>query len=450
MAFPSDFYWGAATSSYQVEGDRPEDGRGECIWRRFSHTPGKVKNGDTGDIACDHLHLVKVDIALMKYLNFNAYRFSVSWPRVLPRGTGDVYSKGMDFYDRLVDDLLEENITPFLTLYHWDLPQALQDRGGWENPDSVQWFADYADVVTRRLGDRVQHWATHNEPAVVAYVGNLIGAHAPGKTDPQAAFRVAHHLLLSHGAGMGVIRANAPRVQAGIVLDIIPYHPASSSEADAQAARRYDGFQNRWFLDPIFRGEYPADMVEIFGDALRGLDLEAVKAAAVPIDFMGVNYYRRYVIQSAPGGWLAGQVIDLPGVPVTEMGWEVYPQGLTDSLVRIAREYPTVDLYVTENGAAYEDVVPLDGRLPAVIEDPERSRYIQQHISAIDAAVQQDAPLKGYFAWSFLDNFEWGEGYSKRFGLVYVDFPTQRRVFKRSALDYREWILRQRQPARAL
>ncbi len=444
MTFPQDFVWGAATASYQIEGSQGEGGRGECIWQRFSHTPGNVKNGDTGDIACDHLNRYQADVALMKSLGLRGYRFSVSWPRVLPQGTGEINAQGLDFYDRLVDALLAEKITPYLTLYHWDLPQALQDRGdGWENPDIVGWFADYADVVSRRLGDRVKHWATHNEPAVVAFVGNLIGRHAPGKMDPIAAYRVAHHVLLSHGAAIPVIRQNVPDAQAGIVVDIIPYHPAADSEADAKAVSLYDAFQNRWFLDPLFKGEYPADLVAVLGDTLDGIDLASVKAAAVPIDFLGINYYRRNVIAANPDGWLGGEIVPVEGAEITEMNWEVYPAGLTESLVRVWQDYAPAALYVTENGAAFPENLPLDGTLPSIIEDPRRTAYYESHFAAVEEAISQGVPMKGYFAWSLLDNFEWGEGYSKRFGIIYVDFPTQRRILKRSAHFYRDWIASQ-------
>jgi beta-glucosidase len=445
MQFPKDFLWGAATASYQIEGAAREYGRGECIWTRFSHTPGKTYNGDTGDVACDHLHRYEGDIALMRQLGLQTYRFSISWPRVIPAGTGAPNPEGLEFYDRLIDALLTNGIAPYMTLYHWDLPQALQDRGGgWENPDSVNWFADYAELVTRRYGDRVKNWITHNEPWCTAFLGNLIGIHAPGKQDAPAAFKVAHHLLLSHGAAMGVIRRNVAESYAGIALNPAPVHPASYRPADHTAARLADGMRNRWFLDPLYNGHYPADLVEHLNaqGALDGLDLDAVRAANVPTDFLGVNFYNRDIVAATdnPAMPWDGVKPDYPGVEFTAMGWEVYAPSFTELLVRLWREYAPAALYITENGAAYPDAPP-DGT--GVVEDSARVAYIQRHLSAAADAIAQGVPLRGYFVWSFMDNFEWAEGYSKRFGVVYVDYPTQARTFKRSALVYRDLIAAQ-------
>ncbi|MCB9450606.1 MAG: beta-glucosidase [Anaerolineaceae bacterium] len=440
MIFPKDFLWGAATASYQIEGSDLKDGRGECIWYRFSHTPGMVVNGDTGDVACDHYHRYREDVTLMKELGLQAYRFSTSWPRVLPEGTGKVNPQGLDFYNRLVDEVLEAGIRPFLTLYHWDLPQALQDKGGWENPDSVKWFADYAQTMVDSLGDRVKDWITLNEPFVVAFVGNLFGAHAPGKRDARAAYHVAHHLLLAHGAAVPVIRQHVPDARVGITLDLGYFESPSTNEADQQAARREDGFKNRWFLEPVFNGVYPADMVAWLGDTLQGIDLDAVKAAAVPIDFLGINYYTRNLFVEGDSGLLRTRQVMAESNPRTAMGWEIYPDGLRSLLVRVAKEYAPPVIYVTENGAAFDDPAPANG----VVDDPRRVAYLQDHFAAAAQAIEQGAPLQGYFVWSLLDNFEWAEGYNRRFGIIHIDYATQRRTFKQSARYYQQLIAAQK------
>lgn len=433
---PPDFLWGAATASYQIEGAVHEDGRGESIWDRFSHTPGAVMNGDTGDVACDHYHRAGDDIGIMGELGLGAYRFSVAWPRVLPDGTGAINGAGLDFYDRLVDALLATGITPFVTLYHWDLPQVLQDRGGWANRESVQWFREYVEAVSRRLGDRVKHWITHNEPWVVAVIGNLMGRHAPGLTDLPTTVRVAHHLLLSHGEAVPVLRANSgPGARVGITLNLNHVDPASDTEADRAAAERHDQFQNRWFLDPVFRAEYPAQLLAHF--AARGAtppvepgDLERI---AVPIDFLGVNNYFRSVIAAGPRGDGTDDLEVKPDTSsYTATEWEIWPDGLRQLLVRLHRDYAPPALYVTENGAAFDDVLESDGH----VHDPARVGYLRDHLRACRQAIAEGAPLKGYFVWSLLDNFEWGEGYAKRFGIVYVDYPSQRRTVKDSGLYY--------------
>jgi len=443
MAFPKDFVWGTATSSFQIEGGGLDYGRGESIWDRFSQTPGKVVNGDTGMVAVDHIHRFSDDIGLMRDLGVDAYRFSVSWPRVLPAGRGEINEQGLDFYDSLIDRLLEANITPYLTLYHWDLPQALQDRGGWENPDSVAWFADYADLISRALGDRVKHWITHNEPFVVSMVGNLFGAHAPGKIDPLAAYTVAHHLLLSHGAAVPRIRQNSANAEVGITLDQTYSVPRTSSHEDRLAARRFAAFHNDWFLEPVFRGVYPADLLaylEPFG-IFANVDLSAIKQAQVPMDFLGVNYYTRNIVHheadSLPlqlGFWQPD------GVEQTAMGWEVYPDGLLHTLVYLHNAYYPPKIYITENGCAYHDEAPLNG----VVHDPKRKAYFQGHLDAVSNAIDLGVPVAGYFAWSLMDNFEWAEGYAKRFGLYHVDFATQQRTPKESALYYRDRIAQER------
>ena len=432
-SFPADFTWGAATASYQIEGAVHEGGRGESVWDRFSHTPGKVRGGDTGDVACDFYHRYPQDVRLMKELGLGAFRFSIAWPRVLPQGRGAVNKSGLDFYDRLVDALLEQGIEPFATLFHWDTPQALEDEGGWTSRETAKAFVEYADAVVSRLGDRVTYWATHNEPWVHAWLGHSWGWHAPGRTSEADAVAAAHHLLLAHGWAVDAIRRAAPDAQVGIVLDLSHVYPASASPEDEAAAWQVDGSGNRWFLDPIFRGSYPADLLErnaIVAPLVHDGDLDAI---SVPIDFVGVNNYRRYLVEASAEG---PRMISDPEHQHTEMGWEVYPDGLHRLLVRLANDYGPAAIYVTENGAAFGDVRVHDG----AVHDPERTSYLESHIAAVGRAVADGAPVKGYFVWSFLDNFEWALGYSKRFGIVYVDYPTLERVPKDSFYWYRDHI----------
>jgi beta-glucosidase len=439
MNFPSDFLWGAATASYQIEGAALEDGRGECIWTRFSHTEGKVKHGHTGDVACDHYHRYAEDVALMQTLGLHAYRFSMAWSRLLPQGTGAINQAGVDFYNRLIDKLLEANITPFITLYHWDLPQALQDRGGWTSAEMPEWFAAYAALAAEQYGDRVKHWITLNEPWCIAFLGHHLGIHAPGIRDEQAAFRAAHHTHLAHGRAVQVLRERLPNAQVGITLNLAPIQPASDDPRDQEAARVFDGVQNRWFLDPVFKGTYPSDVVAHLTarGALDGLDLAAVSLAAQPLDFLGVNYYTRILIRHAPNS-PQGYEIYLPAdVPITDMNWEIYPQGLRDLLLRVHQEYAPPAIYITENGAAFPEPERVEGDL---LEDSARVAYLEQHFNAAAEAIAHGVPLKGYFVWSLLDNFEWAEGYTKRFGIVHVDFATQKRTLKRSALYLKQVI----------
>ncbi len=434
--FPNGFVWGAATASYQIEGAANEDGRGESIWDRFSHTPGNVLNGDTGDVADDHYHRWPQDVALMQSLGLKAYRFSIAWPRVIPDGIGAVNAAGLDFYDRLVDGLLAAGIEPFVTLYHWDLPQALQDRGGWPNRDSVAWFADYVAVVSRRLSDRVRYWITHNEPWVVAFVGHLMGVHAPGMRDPKAALQAAHHLLLSHGQAVSILRRNGNGAQVGITLNLSWVDPASDRPADIEAARRQDGYVNRMFLDPVFKGSYPSDFMELCGDLAPRIEEGDLQQISAPIDFLGVNYYSRSVVADDPNiPILRARAVLPPEAEYTEMGWEVYPEGLYRLLRRLQEDYAPGALYITENGAAFADRVE-DGR----VHDERRVAYLREHFAAAWRAIQEGVPLRGYFVWSLLDNFEWAYGYSKRFGIVYVDYATQERILKDSALFYRDVI----------
>lgn len=440
--FPADFVWGAATSSYQIEGAVTADGRGPSIWDTFAATPGAVRDGTTGAEACDHYRRYAVDVALMRELGLGAYRFSIAWPRVVPGGTGRVETRGLDFYDRLVDALLAAGVTPWATLYHWDLPQPLEDRGGWPVRGTAEAFVPYVEAVTRRLGDRVKHWITHNEPWCASTLGYLTGEHAPGRKEPAAALAAAHHLLLSHGLAVPVIRAHSPGAKVGITLNLTPATPASASEADADAARRFDGTFNRWFLDPVFGRGYPTDVVA--DRAAEGVDaLAAVRpgdldVVAVPADFLGVNYYTRHVARGPEAGNLP-RVVEEPGPEGrTDIGWEVHPESLRALLVRLATEYPPTPLFLTENGAATHDGPGADGR----IADGRRVRYLEGHLMAVAEARAQGVPVHGYFAWSLLDNFEWAWGYAQRFGLVWVDYATQTRVPKDSARWYAAVIAR--------
>jgi beta-glucosidase len=442
QAFPDGFLWGVATSAQQIEGAIREGGRGESIWDRFAATPGRIADGSDASVACDHYHRWREDVGLLRSLGVGAYRFSIAWPRIVPRGRGAINAAGLDFYDALVDALLAAGIQPFVTLYHWDLPQALQDRGGWGERDTAAAFADYAAVVSRRLGDRVRHWVTHNEPWCVATLGHEAGEHAPGRRDPAEALRVGHHLLLSHGWAAEVVRQNAPGAEVGIALILSPVRPASESDADREAARRMDGSFNRWYLDPLFRGRYPEDAVadRVRRGHLPGPDLPFVqhgdlRTIATPLDFLGVNYYSRVVVRAGDGG----EPVAVPVVPEherTDMGWEVFPQGLHDLLIRIHRDYRQPAIYVTENGMAHDVGADASGR----IADARRIDYLRTHVAAAQRAVAEGVPLRGYFVWSLLDNFEWARGYAMRFGLYHVDFATQRRIAKDSAFWYRDLV----------
>lgn len=437
-SFPPGFLWGVATSAYQIEGSPLADGAGASIWHRFSHSPGRVASGDTGDHACDHYRRWREDLELLAWLGVNAYRFSVAWGRVLPTGTGAVNPKGIGFYDRLVDELLGLGITPMLTLYHWDLPDALGQRGGWLNPDSPRWFADYAEVLLRKLADRVPYWLTLNEPWVCAVLGHLTGSHAPGQCSLSETPLVAHHLLLAHAEAVAASRAWG-RQQIGIALNLEPQHPASERSADREATARRHAFVNRWFLDPIVHGRYPAELPAMFGQhwpPIPDSDLARIRA---PVDFLGVNYYSRGLVGHDPSDRPARvRVVALPGAERTAMGWEVYPQGLAETLRWVREAYGDLPLYVTENGAAFADPAPENGE----VADPERAEYLRRHLLVAASVLRQGVELRGYFAWSLLDNFEWAYGYSKRFGLIHVDFATQRRTAKASARFYRDIIRR--------
>jgi beta-glucosidase len=442
--FPSDFIWGAATAAFQVEGASREDGRSESVWDRFCATPGKVRNGDTGEIACDFYHRYRDDIGLMRELGIDAFRFSIAWPRILPEGRGRVNQAGLDFYDRLVDELLGNGIAPYATLFHWDTPQCLEDEGGWPERSTVDAFCEYVEAVAARLGDRVGHWITHNEPWVVTWLGYGGGNHAPGRASDAEALATAHHLLLSHGRAVEILRSHSPHAEIGITLNIDHAYPASDDPADVAAARWADGQHNRWFLDPIFRGAYPEDMLERWAAAMPEIHPGDLEAIAVPIDFLGINNYSSPLIGASPVGGRP-VVVRRPDAERTDMGWEVVPDGLHDILVRVTRDYAPAAIYVTENGAAYADVRGHDGS----VGDPERQAFLRAYIGAAGRAVADGVPLRGYFTWSLLDNFEWPWGYGKRFGLVYVDYPTLERIPKGSFYWYRDLIAAQREKAAA-
>ncbi|MGW2763473.1 GH1 family beta-glucosidase [Streptomyces sp. NPDC001275] len=435
-ALPHDFRWGTATSAYQIEGAVAEDGRSPSIWDTFSHTPGKIDNDDHGDTACDHYHRWREDVALMSRLGLDAYRLSIAWPRVMPEGDGLVNPKGLDFYDELIDGLLAAGITPSVTLYHWDLPQALQDRGGWPERETAEHFAAYASVVAERLGDRVSHWTTLNEPSCSAWIGHLEGKMAPGLTDLTAAVRASYHLLLGHGLAAQAIRAATSGAEVGIVNNLSTVFPASDSPEDEAAARRHDGHVNRWWLDPVHGRGFPADMREVYGVDLpeRPGDLDII---AAPLDWLGLNYYFPATVADDPAGPVPhARSVRRPDVPRTGMDWEIEASGIETLLLRLTHEYGARKLYVTENGSAFPDTVGPDG----TVDDPERQDYLVGHLAACASATRKGAPLAGYFAWSLLDNFEWAYGYAKRFGLVHVDYATQARTIKGSGHRYADIV----------
>lgn len=433
--FSKDFIVGTATASYQIEGAANEDGKGESIWDRFSHIPGKILNGDNGDTACDHYHRFKDDVRLMKELGINGYRFSISWSRVLPEGKGKVNQDGIDFYDRLVDELLENGIDPMVTLYHWDLPQALQDLGGWGNRDITDYFQEYSGHMFKALSDRVKKWNTHNEPWVVAFAGHYYGRHAPGLTDFPMAVQVSHHLMLSHAKAVQVYKSfNKNDGKMGIALNLYPMYPASDSQEDKEAALLVDGYHNRWFLDPILKGNYPEDMLKLYQDSfgapiIHTGDMDLIASNAV--DFLGINYYFRKVIKKdGTDSILKYKEIKPQGSDYTEMEWEIYPQGLYDLLKRIKDEYNDPHIYITENGAAFKDDKITDG----IIYDDDRVNFLKQHFETASKCIEDGIKLDGYYIWSLMDNFEWAHGYSKRFGLFHIDYKTRDRLWKKSAL----------------
>lgn len=434
--FPADFLWGAATSAYQIEGSPLADGAGESIWHRFSHQPGKIDNNDHGDVACDHYRRRSEDVRLMHELGLQSYRFSIAWGRILPAGTGQVNQAGLDFYSRLVDELLAHNIIPSATLYHWDLPAALEDRGGWAHPDAPQWFTEYAHTMFRALGDRVPMWTTLNEPWVAMDNGYVIGTHAPGRTDWAEAARVSQNLLRGHAAAVALYRSEW-RDKIGLVVNLVPVEPATESEADRAAAVRMDAYLNRHFLDPALLGKFPDELPELFGDAWPAIDCDETSRLQAPIDFVGINYYLRIYVRDDPAaGPARAAVVSPPDRPRTALGWEIYPRGLTETLQWVKHRYGDIPQHVTENGAAFDDQPAPDGSL----NDTDRVQYLQEHLKAALRALQAGVNLRGYFVWSLLDNFEWQAGFSKRFGIIRVDYPTQRRIPKASAQFYRNVI----------
>ncbi len=445
--FPERFSWGVATAAYQVEGAVDVDGRGPSIWDTFAHTPGNTANGDTGDRAVEHYHRYVDDVSLMAEIGVGAYRFSISWSRILPDGTGRVNQAGIDFYRRLSKELIGAGIEPLATLYHWDLPQALQDRGGWVNPESVGWFADYAGIAIEALGDLIETWATLNEPWCSAFLGHSAGEHAPGMTDTPGSLVAAHHLMRAHHAAVGTMRERSSGVETrlGIVLNLIPAWPQTETEEDVAAADSVDLIQNRFFMDAVIEGSHSAQVLGLFDRYGVGdrIDQKALQDGARPIDFLGVNYYNINHIEHRagedpmpawPGSWEA-RIARPPG-SLTEMGWGVEPEGLTWMLQRVASEHPDLPLMGCENGAAYVDKVGSDG----VVHDDARVEYLKAHIDAIRVAIDSGVDVRGYFLWSLLDNFEWARGYAKRFGIVRVDYDTMARALKQSGLWYRDFL----------
>jgi beta-glucosidase len=432
ITFPQGFVWGVASSSYQTEGGWNEDGKGESIWDRFSHTPGKIKNGDTGDVACDHYHRYAEDVALMRELGVQAYRFSISWPRVLPNGKGKVNKAGLNFYSRLVDELLESRIEPWACLYHYDLPQALQEKGGWANRDIVQYFADYAGLMARTLGNRVKRWLILNEPRPIAWSGHLAGTHAPGIKNLEIALKVSHNLQLAQGKAIQTLRDSDRSLQIGTIIDLNVVHPISDDKKNQMAANNLDQFQNRWYIDPLLKGEYPPLAAKI-GLKPNQKDMDLIKQ---PLDFLGVNYYTRSLAAYDPSNAVTQAKAVWKNTPTTERGWEIYPDGLYEVLMRLRMDYGDPLLYVTENGVAFKDNVMKDGE----VQDDDRIVFLRDHIAAVHRAMRDGVRLKGYFVWTIMDNFEWAEGYSKRFGLIQTNYKSLKRTPKKSFYWYKQLI----------
>jgi len=438
IQFPNDFMWGAATASYQIEGAWDADGKGESIWDRFTHTSGRIRDGSTGDRACDHYHRYLEDIALMRELKLRAYRFSVSWPRILPSGGGRPNRAGLDFYTRLVDALLEAGITPMLTLYHWDLPQTLSDKGGWTNRDMAGWFSDYASAVARELGDRVPLWTTLNEPQIFTLLGYRAGFFPPGVRDEQAYLQASHHANLAHGQAVQALRADVSQAQIGTVLAIQSLHPVTDSSDDLRATETMDGVWNRWFAEPVLLGRYPADMLELYADLESPILEGDMERIFQPLDFVGLNCYTRNFVEYDPNaGRIKGRFNTrrLPGAEYTVKGWEVYPPSIYEALIRFKKDWGDPPVYVTENGAAFDDRV-VDG----AVHDPDRTRYLRTYLAEVHRAIRDGVQVKGYFVWTLMDNFEWASGYTERFGLIHVDFQSQQRIVKDSAHWYQGLI----------
>lgn len=436
VSFPDQFVWGCATASYQIEGAWDEDGKGESIWDRFAHTPDQIRDGDTGDVACDHYHRYKDDVALMKELGLGGYRFSIAWPRIFPSGKGQVNQKGLDFYSRLVDELLAADITPFPTLYHWDLPQALQNEGGWANRDTAQRFAEYAATVVDQLGDRVKQWLIFNEPWVFTILGYLTGTHAPGIRDASMALRTTHIVNLAQGLAARSMRATGKVGKLGTAFSMGGAYPASESEEDRAAAERHFRFSNLWFLEPVLHGRYPDAYVGGTDPARLGVEPGDMEIVRAPLDFIGINLYTRSIIANDPqNANLGTRQVPVRDAERTDFGWEVYPEALHDVIMRIWRDYK-LPIYVTENGCSYGEGPDERG----LVADQRRVSFYQRYIGQVGRAIEEGADVRGYYAWSLYDNFEWGMGYSQRFGIVHVDFETQRRTIKQSGYWYRDAI----------
>lgn len=437
--FPEGFLWGTATASYQIEGAPAEDGKGESIWDRFSHIPGNIDDGSNGDVTCDHYHHYREDVGILKEMGIKNYRFSISWPRIFPDDSGRLNEAGLQFYSDLVDELIQNGIRPLVTLYHWDMPQWAQDKGGWTNRESAVWFAAYCEAVMKRLGDRVDQWITLNEPWVCAFNGYYEGNFAPGLRDFSAALLAAHNMLRAHGMALRLFRDLKLDGRIGITLNLCPKEAASDSPEDQNAARINDGYTNRWFLDPIFKGSYPQDMLTYYRG--RGVVLPTIEPGDMelingPIDFLGVNYYYVEFTQACSGRWPLDFTTTPLHYPVTEYGWPIVPEGLTNLLVRIDREYGQPDILITENGASYLDVVSIKGE----VLDETRLDYIERHILACHKAIEQGVHLKGYYIWTLMDDFEWNTGFNNKFGLVYLDRQTCRRTIKKSGYWYKRII----------
>ena len=430
--FSKDFVWGSATAAYQVEGAIYEAGRGESIWDRYCSNPGNVENQESGEIACDHYHRYKEDVALMKSLGLTAYRFSVAWPRVIPTGVGEVSEEGLQFYSDLVDELLRAGIEPYVTLYHWDLPQVLQDIGGWTNPKMGEFFLEYSKAVFQKLGDRVKYWITLNEPYCTAFLGYFEGRQAPGIRDFAAALEASYQLYIGHGLVVKYFREMKMEGEIGITLNLMPRHPYSDTLEDRLATQYSDGYLNRWFIDPLVNKKYPEDMIELFkrkGIKVPDFKAEVMELIGQPVDFLGLNYYNDQFIKSDTDCWpLESSGVLAKGVQITDRGWPITEDGLEEMLVRLKEEYHVDKIYITENGASFNDIVTLEH----TVEDVGRKDYIKRHLRATHRAIQRGVNVKGYFAWSLLDNFEWSFGYGSRFGIVYVDFETQERIVKES------------------
>ena len=438
LTFPKGFLWGTATAAYQIEGGWSEDGKGESIWDRFAHSPGRIAEGSTGDIACDSYHRYAEDVRIMKELGFPAYRFSISWPRVLPDGRGRVNTKGLDYYKGLVDLLLKSDILPVVTAYHWDLPQKLQDKGGWANRDITDCYEEYVQILFKELGDRVPYWITLNEPWVSAFIGHWQGVHAPGMRDFPTALLVSHHLLLSHGKAVQAHRSMGLKSKIGITLVLTPGYAASQQPEDALAAQHYDGFCNRWFLEPVFKGAYPVEMWDWYSRRMPMPDIRPADLSTISsgVDFLGLNNYFAHQLQEDPSRF----PLELRESPVgeyrTEMGWGINPEAIFDLLVRVQRDCPGTDIIITENGASFRDMISSFGK----VEDPLRINYLRTYLTQVHRAIEAGVRVKGYFVWALMDNFEWAHGFSQRFGLVYTEYSTQRRIIKDSGRWYSEAV----------